>query len=77
MISTENSIGQIEKSSPAQICGEREDLVTLLFGSNSECAAWCAKYHDFNSFADELGSSEGFELPANAHAHTHTHAHTH
>lgn len=77
MISPEISIGQIEKSSPAQICADASNLAIEIFGSNSECRAWCVKFIEINSEANDSESFEGFKFPASAHTRTHTHAHTH
>lgn len=77
-IKSENSIGQIENGSPAQILSDGSDLATLIFGSNFDCVKWCEKYCEINSEDEISGISEGFKLLSSAcNAHTHAHTHTH
>lgn len=78
MISSENGIGQIEKSSPAQIRDEGCELATIIFGSNFLAAEWTAKYVAMNEMGSSIDSC-GDHCPGShdytlaTHQHTKTH----
>lgn len=76
-INAEKLTIQEVNGSPAQIQTERISLANVVFGSNSACLEWCAKFTKINAGPECRNSGDFKDRGPGADVHTHAHTRTH